>query len=64
MSSVGNRGVMGSSSVAKRQAENVVGKSMAVPAHMAKKRPALANVTNQRPRNGSNVVCFFWFLEF
>ncbi|GKB36456.1 cyclin A1,1 [Tanacetum coccineum] len=46
---------MGSSSVAKRQAENVVGKSMAVPAHMAKKRPALANVTNQRPRNGSNL---------
>ncbi|PWA43688.1 cyclin A1,1 [Artemisia annua] len=56
MSSVGNRRGMGSSSVAKRQAENVVGKSTAVPAHMAKKRPALANVTNQRPRNGSNLT--------
>ncbi|CAH1439602.1 unnamed protein product [Lactuca virosa] len=38
------------SSLAKRQAsENAVGKSMALPPHMAKKRPALANVTNQRP---------------
>nr|GEX36196.1 hypothetical protein [Tanacetum cinerariifolium] len=30
--------------------------TMAVPAHMAKKRHALANVTNQRPRNGSNLL--------
>ncbi|CAH1428136.1 unnamed protein product [Lactuca virosa] len=38
------------SSLAKRQvSENVVGKSMALPPHLAKKRPALANVTNQRP---------------
>ncbi|KAL4565799.1 hypothetical protein LXL04_029905 [Taraxacum kok-saghyz] len=50
------------SSLAKRQAsDNVVGKSMALPPHMAKKRPALANVTNQRPashnvpRTGSNL---------
>lgn len=50
------------SSLAKRQAsDNVVGKSMALPPHMAKKRPALANVTNQRsashnvPRNTSNL---------
>ncbi|GJU44152.1 SNF1-related protein kinase catalytic subunit alpha KIN10 isoform X3 [Tanacetum coccineum] len=33
---------------------------MAVPGHMAKKRHALANVTNQRPRNGSNLwLCLF-----
>ncbi|KAK9080109.1 hypothetical protein SSX86_001784 [Deinandra increscens subsp. villosa] len=38
------------SSLAKRQAsENVTGKSTALASHMAKKRPALANVTNQRP---------------
>nr|GFA57694.1 cyclin A1,1 [Tanacetum cinerariifolium] len=33
--------------------------TMAFPAHMVKKRHALANVTNQRPQNGSNLV---WFL--
>ncbi|KAL8216255.1 hypothetical protein R6Q57_023092 [Mikania cordata] len=45
------------SSLAKRQAsENVTGKSSALPSHMAKKRPALANVTNQRPRNPSNLM--------
>ncbi|KAL7602775.1 hypothetical protein Lser_V15G15756 [Lactuca serriola] len=38
------------SSLAKRQAsEKVVGKSMALPPHLAKKRHVLANVTNQRP---------------
>ncbi|XP_024976951.1 cyclin-A1-4-like [Cynara cardunculus var. scolymus] len=51
------------SSLAKRQAsENFIGKSTALPPHMAKKRPALANVTNQRPashnvpRNPSNLI--------
>lgn len=51
------------SSLTKRQAsENVAGKSMALPPRMAKKRPALANVTNQRPaahnvpRNASNLM--------
>nr|GFC68218.1 hypothetical protein [Tanacetum cinerariifolium] len=29
--------------------------TMAVPTHMATKRLALANVTNQRPQNGSNL---------
>ncbi|XP_076951111.1 cyclin-A1-1-like [Bidens hawaiensis] len=46
-----NRKLTGTtSSLAKRQAsENFAGKSAAVPPCMAKKRPALANVTNQRP---------------
>ncbi|XAR55550.1 hypothetical protein NMG60_11035651 [Bertholletia excelsa] len=50
-----------SSSLAKRQAtsssENF-GKAMAAPLHMPKKRPALANVTNQRagPQNGSRIL--------
>nr|GEZ71690.1 vacuolar protein sorting-associated protein 41 homolog [Tanacetum cinerariifolium] len=30
--------------------------TMAVPAHMAKKRHALAKVTNQRPQNGLNLL--------
>ncbi|KAK3006588.1 hypothetical protein RJ639_016118 [Escallonia herrerae] len=52
--------ISSSSSLAKRQSENV-GKVMVVPP-MAKKRPALANVTNQRPssnnvaRNSANMV--------
>ncbi|KAK3029174.1 hypothetical protein RJ639_038726, partial [Escallonia herrerae] len=52
--------ISSSSSLAKRQSENV-GKVMVVPP-MAKKRPALANVTNQRPssnnvaRNSANTV--------
>ncbi|KAF5806295.1 putative cyclin [Helianthus annuus] len=55
-----NRKLTGTtSSLAKRQAsENVAGKSTAAPPHMAKKRPALVNVTNQRPtaRNASNLM--------
>ncbi|XP_071693347.1 cyclin-A1-4-like [Rutidosis leptorrhynchoides] len=45
------------SSLVKRHAsENVAGKSTAVTTTMAKKRPALANVTNQRPRNASSLM--------
>ncbi|KAL6984286.1 Cyclin-A1-1 [Sarracenia purpurea var. burkii] len=47
-----------SSSLAKRQASSSsesLGKVMALPPHMAKKRPALANVTNQRL--GSEIGC-------
>ncbi|KAG5525099.1 hypothetical protein RHGRI_031694 [Rhododendron griersonianum] len=42
------------SSLAKRQAENLGKAAAGGPPHMAKKRPALANVTNQRqgPQNG------------
>lgn len=50
------------SSLAKRQAENLGKAAAGGPPHMAKKRPALANVTNQRqgPRSlvsgSSNMV--------
>lgn len=51
-----------SSSLAKRQAENL-GKTTALVPQMAKKRAALANVTNQRngiesgSRTSKNLVC-------
>nr|XP_043607498.1 cyclin-A1-4 [Erigeron canadensis] len=42
------------SSLTKRQASENVGKSSVLPPRMAKKRPALSNITNQRPRNPLN----------
>ncbi|KAF5942297.1 hypothetical protein HYC85_019939 [Camellia sinensis] len=52
-----------SSSVAKRQASSSenLGKVMAVPPHMAKKRAALANVTNQRHGGISEWIARFGF---
>nr|GEZ76151.1 vacuolar protein sorting-associated protein 41 homolog [Tanacetum cinerariifolium] len=38
--------------------------TMAVPTHMEKKRHALANVTNQRPQNGSNLDIFDYMIMF
>ncbi|KAK1407737.1 hypothetical protein QVD17_39363 [Tagetes erecta] len=58
MSTVNHNRKPTASSLTKRQAsENVAGKSTAAMPHMAKKRPALANVTNQRPAVHNMVPC-------
>ncbi|XP_071702686.1 cyclin-A1-4-like [Rutidosis leptorrhynchoides] len=53
MSTVAHNRKTTSSLVKRHASENVAGKSTAVPPDMAKKRPALANITNQKPRNAS-----------